>query len=454
MRKIVYLFLCLVLLSSCSLNSETPKPEIAIPDNWRALSQTDPVVIAKDWWKSFNSKELNGLIEQALENNTELNSGIYKVEQARAVLKKTNADLLPSVDSSIGATASMSNPTNGGSNGSRNYSAGISIAYEVDLFGSNKAQSDMAKKNIEIREYELESLKLVVMADVASNYFTLINLRERLAIADTHLNNVKKIKDIIKSRRDEGLDSDIEVAEQKSAVASAKSSRASILEQIKNTENALSVLVGEVPAKITTNVKSLSDISIPEIKPDMPSRILEQRPDMRIAESNLYIADANIAVARAALFPSFSLTSSWSIATKSFTNPSSTALSLVSAVSVPLFKGWSLEAGVEQATAEQKELAENYKQTVLEALQEVEDSLIAVKTDRKKEKYSRISLQNTNKIYDLNNKKYESGAIDYQTLLSHHNSKLSAEDSYLQSRLDYIKSIVTLYKALGGGWSN
>jgi len=452
MFKSLYVVSLLILVSACSQTPEHVRPELAIPTTWKDLSQTDPVAIAQDWWKNFNAPELNALMDKALANNSELKAGIYKIEQARASLKKSGADLMPSIDAKIGSSNSRTNPNSGKSYTSNNLSSGIDIAYEVDLFGANKAAVEVSKKNLEISEYDQEALKLVVMGDVASNYFTLVNLKERLDIADKNLSNAEEILKIVKSRRDMGLDSDIEVAEQKASVASIRAGRASIADQIKNTENALSVLLGETPQAIKTEVKSLSAVMLPKISPDMPSRILEQRPDVRTAEANLYIAEANIGIARAALFPSFTLSSGWSVTARSITDPSATALSLVSSLSAPLFKGWSLEAGVEQATASQKELIETYRQTVLESLQEVEDAISAVDTADKREIQLLQAQLNTTKAYDLSKKKYEAGSINYQTLLVAQNSQLSAEDTYLQARLVHFNSMVTLYKALGGGW--
>lgn len=452
--KFIYI-MCLALIVSATACSVTPKyekPSAKIPTAWSDLTQIDTVAVARDWWKGFGSSELNVLIDKALANNNELLAGVYKVEQSRATVKSAGAGVLPEVNGSAGTSNRRTNPVTSGSVSTNSLQAGVSISYEVDLFGRNRATIDAAKAQLAGKEYDLEALKLVVMAEVATNYFSLINQREKLVIAEEILKNEKEILKIIEARTAAGADSDIKMFEQKKTVNESEANLASITKGISVTENALAVLIGEAPKHIKFQAKSLADLKLPKIKADTPSRILDKRPDVCAAESALFEANANIGIARAAYFPSFSLTSGLDISSSGIGDQSATALSLVSSLAVPLFKGWSIEAGVEQATAREKELVETYRKTILEALQEVEDSMTAVRISNQREVSLLISRNQANKTYDLYSKKYESGNIDYQTFLTAKNSKLSTDNSYIDIRYESFEAAVTLFKALGGGW--
>lgn len=441
-----------ILLSGCAIMPDYHRPVIDTPGQWRAESASPATIVAHDWWKSFGSEELNALMDQALVNNNDLRAGIQRVEQSRASLKITGASLLPSVDGSAGASKSRTNPGEGKTTTDTNLNAGLNIAYELDLFGKNRANTDSARAAVSATEYDEDALALVVMGDVAQGYFTVVNLRERLAVADQNLENARETLRIVKARVREGMESDIELAQQEIAVASNEASRVSLAEQMTNAENALAVLLGKAPQKLTVQETSLTSLTIPEIVPQQPSSLLERRPDIRAAEQNLIAANANIGAARAAYFPTISLGLGTSLSLPGVGDPATTVLSLASSLAAPLFQGGRLEGGVEQTTARQKELVESYKKTVLTSFQEVEDALAAVRAAQEREVSLLKASENAQRAYDLSKKRYDAGSIDFRTLLDTQNTQLSANDNYTQAKLARLNAAVSLYKALGGGW--
>ena len=336
-KTLIALSLTALSFTGCSFVPNYQKPNIETPEQWSDKEHEASSIILYDWWKSFGSKELDALMEEALKNNTGLLAGLQRIEQARAALKIAGATLLPSIDGSANASRSRTNPNSGASSTGTSLSTGLSVAYEIDLFGANRATQEAAKEGWFGSIYDQKALELTLIGDVASTYFTLINLRERLKIADNNLKNTQEILRIIQARVDSGSESDLELAQQKTAVASNESSRATIAEQLKNTENALAVLSGKPPQSITIERKTLNNLTIPDIAPMQPSLLLERRPDLLSAEADLRAAEADIGVARAAFFPSLSLGANGTISSNGFSDPSATVLSLTSTLAAPIF---------------------------------------------------------------------------------------------------------------------
>lgn len=456
MRKIISLSLTTLLLASCAMTPAYERPNISTPTSWSSVKNSDDsssAVIAYNWWSAFKSDELNALMDKALEQNTDIRAGVQRIAQARASLKIAGADLLPSVSGSGNASRSKTNPSSGKISYSTALGVGVSASYELDLFGANRAGVSAAEASYQGSLYDQEALRLSLMGDVASSYFTLVNLRERLQIADNNLKNAREVLRIIQSRVNEGAESDLELSQQKSAVASSEATRAGLIEQIQNAENALAVLLGQTPQSLKITRSKLDGLNIPDISTGQPSDLLKRRPDLRSAEANLLAANADIGAARAAFYPSITLGLSDSLSLAGFGDPSSTILSLASSISAPIFQGGRLDGGLEQATARQLELAETYRGLVLTSFQEVEDAMAAIRSAQAQEKARKTAMIQARKAYKLSKSLYEAGSIDYQTLLDTQDTQLSAEDSYAQARLARLNAAVTLYRVLGGGWA-
>ncbi len=456
MKNIITLSL-LLLSCGCSLTPDYKRPDVYMPSENQWLYDTQAqgyVDEATQWWMNFKSAELDTLINQSLEQNTDLRAGIHRIEQARASLKSAGASLLPTASGSGGASRSKSNPTEGNNTYATSLNAGLNVSYELDLFGSNRAAIASAEAGYESSIYDQGALKLTIMGDVATGYFTLVNLFERLNIADDNLLNAKEVLRIIQSRVNAGAESDLALAQQKSSVANAEASRASLTELIANAQNALDVLLGRPPGNISIEQKSLADLIIPKISAGQPSELLQRRPDILSSELALIAANADIGAARAAFYPSISLGLNNSLSLAGFGEPSSTALALTSSIVTPIFSAGALDAQLESATARHLELIENYRGAVYSAFQDVEDAMVAVKTSQTRENALKVSMQQASRAYDISKRRYDAGSIDYQTLLDTQNSKLSAQDTYAQARLARLTTAVNLYRALGGGWNS
>lgn len=423
-----------------------------MPASW-SQAGTGTTKMARSWWESFGDPELNRLMAIALDENMDIRAALHRVEQSRAGMKIAGASLLPAASASADAGRTRTDPASGRTTTRNSIGAGIGINYELDLFGANRANVEGAEARYAGSQYDRDAVALVVMGDVAGTYFNLLNARQRLSIADTNLKNAREVLNIIQARYDAGTVSALDLAQQQASLAASEAARATTLQNVSIAENALAVLLGQVPQTLAVPGDSLTAITVPAVDPGQPSSLLERRPDIRKSEMELYAANADIGVARAAYFPTITIGLNGSIASTGFGDPASTVLGLASALTAPIFQGGRIEGGVEQATARQKELIENYRKTVLVSLREVEDALTAEKTAERREKLLEQAVAESRKAYSYARQQYDAGIIDFQALLETQNTLLSSEDSYAQARNDRLQAAIDLFKALGGGWS-
>lgn len=455
MKNIIKLTLTSALLASCSFIPQYSQPTVEVPSRWSAEASQTGVSIPAQWWTLYNDAVLNNLMQEALTQNLDLRAGVERINQSRAQLRIAGATLLPSADASLGASRTTTNPPGASSSTSNSYNGGLSISYDLDLFGANRATTEAARASLRGQQYEQESLKLVTLGDIAQAYFGYLVSVERARIAEENLKNSREILRIIKVRVDTGLDSNLELAQQNVAVSSSEASLATIKQQESTYRNALAVLMGHAPQTFALpETRPLAQFAVPEVALIQPSTLLERRPDIHVVEQSLLAADANIGAARAAFFPSINLGGTASVAATSFGDPATTVLALASSLSAPIFSGGRLEGGLDNANAQQRELVETYRKTVLVAFREVEDALAATKAANEREVALRTAMQEARRAYDISRKRYEVGTIDFQTLLDTQSSLLNAEDSYAQALEARLSASVDLVKALGGGWED
>jgi NodT family efflux transporter outer membrane factor (OMF) lipoprotein len=450
-KKLLTYSAMLALLSSCSLIPDFSTPKVAAPVTW-STGPSKNAEVAADWWKNFNSPELNDFMNVALQENNDLRASLARVDEARADLTVAGSSLFPTADASGSAGWDRTNPGHGKTTSVSSYRAGADISYELDLFGANRANVTAAEYSFASSQYGHDALSLVVMSDVASAYFQVLNLRERVHIAQENLKNSQDVLKIINARFQAGSISALEVSEQKTNLANTQAALASLQESLAQSENALAVLLGKAPRTIEVKTKNLDKLNIPVVAPGQPSDLILRRPDIRGAESDLAAANANIGAARAAFFPSVTLGLGWTVAASPMSAAATSATSLAGSVLAPIFEGGRLTGNLEFAKARRAELVENYRKTVLTSFQEVEDALAAVKGAEARRKALETALTESRKSYQLSRQQYDAGAVDFQTLLDSQRSLFSAQDAYAQSRLEMLLAAVDLYKALGGGW--
>ncbi|MDP2409916.1 MAG: efflux transporter outer membrane subunit [Pseudolabrys sp.] len=453
--------LCITLpLGGCMLTGDLPEPGIAIPALYdqgpRSPAVAHAALPSLDWWRGFRSRELTQIVENAREANLDIAAAVARVVQADAQSRIAGAPLLPSIDLGGSAVRSRSSRS-AGSTGAVNdsFAASLSASYEIDFWGKNRAALRAAEQTAVATRFDSEVVSLSVVAAAANAYFQMLAAQDRLQVARNNLQSANRVLNLIQQRVTAGTASDLDTAQQESL---ANSQRASIppLEQIvTQNRNALAVLMGRSPEGLRIRGGSLRAISIPRVTPGLPSELLAQRPDIRVAEANLAAANANVQVARAQMLPSIRLTGDGgyqSAVFRTLLRPESAFYSLAGGLTQPIFDGFALQGNLDQQMARQDELLQNYRQAVISAFADVENALNAIRQSALRERIQREVVSSSQRAFDISEERLRSGTVDLVTVLQTQQTLYQAQDGLAQARLAHVQAIVSLYQALGGGW--
>lgn len=447
-------FTAMLLLSSalaaCSFVPDYERPQIATPSSFEGpQGQSGAISVAADWWAAFNDLELQQLMGEALSKNLDIVAALARMDQAQGALRSTNSSLLPQVDASGGA--SRSDDSSRGS--SKGADGSLRISYALDLWGLYRAQSEASAANLRASTFDHEATVLLVQSSVATTYFSILNLNDRLAIANESLAAARETLKLVQARYDYGAISALDLAQQKTTVASIEAGIPSLEDQLNANRHALAILLGRAPEGFTIAAKPTSALTLPVIAAGQPSELLERRPDIRRVEAQLQAANADIGAARAAFFPNLSLSASKSVdwlAGVGTSNGSSIAASLLA----PIFSGGQLEGNLQVSKARKAELAAAYQKAVLTSFGEVEDALSSADANARRDASLAVAATEARRAYDLSQASYKAGASDFTSVLDAQRSWLSARDSQAQARLAQYNAAVNLFIALGGGWKS
>ena len=432
-------------LSACSLAPNYQRPQMTVPTGWSSVAGVgvDAQPSTTPFWQELGNADLDRLIEIALAQNLDLEAALHRIEQARGQAKVAASPLYPTVSASGSASRTFQDQKD-----TNSVRGGGSISYEVDLWGKNRDAAKSADYNVDATQFDREALRLVVTADVTDFYAQILSLNDRIRIAEFNLKNAEEILRIIEARYNAGGVSGLEVSQQRVAVNGFRATLAALTEQRATSANALAILLGRPPQNLSAPTAQLASLKMPQVNLTPPSTLLTARPDIQSAEAGLRGANADIGVARAAFFPSLTLSADTVIAA-GFGNPAAAASSLASSLLAPIFAGGRLTGNLESVTARQKELAAQYQKTVLVAFQEVEDALAALKSNNEQAALSVESVKESQNAYDIAKARFDAGAIDYLTLLETQRSLYQAQDSQIAINQGQLVAYVQLRKALG-----
>jgi multidrug efflux system outer membrane protein len=436
----------MLLLGACSMVPDYLRPDVKTGETWKESSASS-APISSEWWKDYGSSQVQNLVPQALKANNDLLASVQRIEQAKANVTVSSSSFFPQVSLSGGADKNW-RETGGKFTATDTRDVGLSISYEADLFGRVRAGVAASEARLEASQFDYEALRIVTASSVVEAYASAVATTERLRSAQGNLDIAKDILRIADARFRAGTTSALELSQQKAAVSNAEAAMASLRADHSGFVNQLAVLVGEAPQNFRVKEEDFKALVAPRLTPSLPSILLEQRPDIRAAEANLIAANADIGAARAAFFPSLDLALSGVLSG----NPAFSAFSAGASMLAPIFSGGELEGNLFGAKARKEELVATYRQTVLTAFQEVSDAIAANRAaDTRVQSFARAAAESRN-AYKLARARYDSGSIDFQTLLDTQRSLLQAEDSATQARLEQIRASLDLIKALGGGW--
>lgn len=443
------------LLAGCSLSPKYERPAVDVPADWSAQAGAADMGEAGSvaWWERFGDPELTALMRAALAGNYDLAASIERIEQARAAAKAAGAALLPTLDGGAGVSRLTDNPEGGPKSSVNNYSATLSVSYEIDLWGRNRARRDAARAGFEGTVFDHQALELVVQSDVAASYVALMALRQRLDLARGNLKAARELLDLVELRYREGAIGGLDAAQQRGAVASFEAQVPALEQQVAASEHALAIMAGRTPQHFSVKGAAVEALTLPAIEVEQPSRLLLRRPDLRSAERSLLAANADIGAARAAFFPTISLSADGGLSGTISPDATSTFISLASGLAAPIFRGGELTGNLQSAKARQRELVATYRQAVITAFGEVEDALVAVeKTDIRYRRLAEAAVQ-ARETYRIAQLRYKEGADDFLTVLDAQRSLFSAEDTLVDAQAARYQAAIDLFRAMAGGWS-
>jgi multidrug efflux system outer membrane protein len=454
-------------LAGCFLNEPPPEPGLNIPAAYDGVSKRAAVAEAAlpkiDWWRSFHSRELTQVVEQARAANLDIAVAVARIEQADAQARITGAALLPVVDLKGSAThlrTSQSTSTGGttsslGGSGRDLLSSSLNASYEIDFWGKNRAALRAAEETAIASRFDREVVSLTTLVSAANAYFQVLATQDRLRVARENVKSATDVLKLIKDRFAAGTASQLDVAQQQSVLDTQRATIPPLLQTLTQNRTALAILIARSPERVHMRGGSLNAIAIPHVTPGLPSELLTQRPDIRQAEANLAAANANVYNARAQFLPSITLTGEGgyqSAVLKTLLRPESAFYTLTSGLTQPIFEAGKLQGNLDLQKAKQDELLQTYRKTVISAFGDVENGLDGIRQTALRERLQRDVVKSSREAFTISQQRFREGTIDLVTLLQTEQTLYQAEDTLVQARLAHVQAIVTLYRALGGGW--
>jgi outer membrane protein, multidrug efflux system len=438
----------LLALAACA---SPPPPSVSLPAQWLSASDASAVWPTTDWWRGFDNAELSALMVKAADNNRNLKAAVARILQAQAQAKITGASLWPSVSGS--GSAGRNNAE--GRAASTSAQANLQASYEIDLFGQNRAGASSAAARVESSLYDRETVRITLFGDVATTYLQILSVRDRLRLAEDRLRIAESLLALVEAQNRIGTVSNLELVQQRAAIASQRAAIPALRVSERQSIDALAVLMGQLPEGFEVSGRTLADVSLPAIAPGLPAALLERRPDLRKAESDLRANGFDVAAARAARLPSLQLTATGGTSSDDLGNLFSTGTfftNIAASLTAPLFAGNRLEGQEQSTRARRMELAENYQQSVLSAFRDVEDALTASTQNALQYDFAQEAYTQSVEAYRLAELRYRAGTVNFQTVLNAQTTAIQSQEALIGSGLARFTAVIALSKALGGGW--
>jgi NodT family efflux transporter outer membrane factor (OMF) lipoprotein len=470
-----------LLVSGCMVGPDYHPPHPNAPAAWvgvmKAPAKQPSVATAQparltQWWRQFNDPTLTLLVEEAVKTNLDLQLAEARLRQARATRGVVAGALWPAVTASaiyqrerLAGTASGQGVTAAGQgviSGSRDenlYQAGFDAVWELDVFGGLRRNVESANANIQAAIEGISDVQVSLIAEVALNYVQLRGFQQQIVIAQNNLKAQQDTAKITLQRLKAGFVSALDVANADAEVATTESQIPVLEIAAQQSIYALSTLLGRPPADLLKQLTPTGNLpGVPaQVPVGLPSDLLRRRPDIRVAEAQLHAATAQIGVATADLFPKFSLTGSmtWqSNLLQSWWNTASQSFFFGPSATWPIFQGGSIVSNVHVQEALRDQAFITYQKTVLGALQDVENALIAFANEQQHRQSLNDAVVANRKAVDLSMQLYTMGQTDFLNVLNAQRSLYASEDALVQSSRSIATDLIALYKALGGGWES
>ena len=449
------------LVGGCAVGPNYHRPDVQTPSAYRDLSD-NPQAQAQaasfadlPWWQVFQDPQLQDLIRTALKQNYDLQIATERIKAARAQVAITRSSLFPQVSGEGNFVGGKSQffPLK-----ANLLELAADVSFQLDLFGQLRRATEAARAQLLATEYGQRTVTLTLVSDVASAYFSLLQLDLELQITKDTVETQEGSVKLTSLRLDHGVATKLDVLQAQQVLDTANAQIPDLQRQIGQEEDAINILLGNYPGPVKRGFKLPEQFIPPEVPPGLPSSLLARRPDIRQAEQFLVAANAQIGVAKAAFFPQISLTGSGGGAfgrSSSFSSlmGSQTAIwSYGASVSQPIFTGGALTGGLHLAESQHEQALTAYKQAIQRAFGDVSDALIGYQELREVRVQQQQVVADLAESVRLSVMRYRGGTTTYLEVLDGQRSLFTAELTLAQARGNEYQSLVQLYRALGGGW--
>jgi multidrug efflux system outer membrane protein len=463
MKRTAFAIIVVLLLSGCTLGPDYLRPKILIPDNHRGVVGAPAAESLADlpWWELFRDPVLQELTRESLQYNFDLRIAAARVEQARAQIGITRSFLFPQLNFNGGGSAQqVSRATDppesfGVSRNFQNWLLGFGLAWELDVFGRIRRETEAATAVFFATEQAQRAVLITLVADVAQSYFILRELDLELEISRRTLRVNDDTVEFYSRRLGGGVSNRLEVDQ---AIANRSRTAATIPElerQIAIQENQINLLLGRNPGPIPRGTVLTEQYYPPSIPAGLPSALLERRPDVKGAEDLLVAANADIGAAKALFFPNFSLTSTLGSATRDLSNIAdrrAAVWSVAGGVLQPVFQGWRLFYNYEATKFRFEQAVAEYQRAAQNGFREVADALVTVEKLRDVRAELEASVQALANAARLSRLRYDTGLANYLEILIADQQLFDQELLLARARGAQLNAVVQLYRTLGGGW--
>jgi multidrug efflux system outer membrane protein len=427
------------------------------------LTSADAATPALDWWRGFRSSELSALMDAAQIYNLDIAVAIAQLVQADAQVGVSGAPLLPTVTGDASAErqkqSSANTITSGqgfGGTSFNSFQVGLTASYVLDFWGKNRAALYAAEESATVSRYNREVVTLTTIVTVANTYFQVLAAQDQLRVTRENLAAAERILSLIKKQFAGGTASQLDVSQQEALAATQRAAIPPLEVTVGQNIAALALLVGRAAPNFTIHGGSLNTIAVPRVTPGLPSELLYQRPDVRQAEAQLASSNFSVESARAAFFPQIQLTGTtgWqSAALASLFTPGAWFYTATASLTQPIFDGFLLESQLKQAKGVQLQNLQAYRKSVLSAFADVEKALIALHKFTLQERLQLQVVAASREAFNIAEKQLSGGTVNLVTVLQAEQQLFTAENNLVLVRLSKLQAAISLFQALGGGWT-
>jgi NodT family efflux transporter outer membrane factor (OMF) lipoprotein len=466
LRAILSAVLMLFIFAGCAVvGPDYVTPDTPMPKAWYTPAKSGLVgqhlykKALADWWTILDDPVLTLLVELAVEGNLDLKESRARVREARARRGIAEAGRFPTIDTSGSARSNRSSEETGSGSERKLYAVGFDAAWELDVFGGKKRAVEAAEAGLQASEEDLRDVLVSLLAEVALNYVDLRSFQTRLSIAEASLEAQKETYNITRWRRQAGLTTQLDVEQAKYSLEQTRAQIPGLQTGFEQAENRLAVLIGKHPGALKDALAERKAVPVTplEVAVGVPADVLRRRPDVRRAERRLAAQTAQIGVATADLYPKFSLLGSIGLEALSPGNlflASSRTHGIGATVNWPLFDAGAIRSSIEVQSALQEQALIRYESTVLTALEDVENALVAYAKEQSRRQSLTEATGAARRAFELAQKQYSSGLIEFSNVLIAQRSLLSLQDQLAVSEGGVTSNLIALYKSLGGGWTS